>query len=95
MRESGSGTEPPISRASTGLECRKLVERTANPDDNHEILASLTKLGMAVHDKTVASATELNRQLVAHLSDAKIMLLLDQIDRLTQTASNMLAAEKR
>jgi DNA-binding MarR family transcriptional regulator len=84
-----------ISRALAGLVSRKLVERTTNPDDSREILVSLTKLGLAVHDRTVSGATERNRQLVAHLSDAEVTLLLNQIDRLTQTASNMLAAEKR
>lgn len=84
-----------ISRALAGLVSRKLVARSNNPDDSRESLISLTKTGLAAHDKITASALERNRQLAEHLSAEEIRQLLHHLDRLTENANRILAKAKR
>ena len=83
-----------ISRALTELVSRKLVARAVNPRDNREVLVCLTKAGLAAHDTIVAGAQERNRRLLEQLSPVELETLLGQIDRLTETAAEMLAAER-
>jgi DNA-binding MarR family transcriptional regulator len=83
-----------ISRALAELVSRKLVAKTANPRDSREVLVCLTKAGLAAHDAIVAGAQERNRRLLEQLSREDLEALLGQIDRLTDTAAQMLAAEK-
>ena len=83
-----------ISRALAELVSRKLVAKADNPRDNRETLVCLTKAGLAAHDVIVAGAQERNRRLLEALSKEDLEALLGQIDRLTATAAQMLAAEK-
>jgi DNA-binding MarR family transcriptional regulator len=83
-----------ISRALTELVSRKLVSRGVNPRDNREVLVSLTRAGLAAHDAIVAGALERNQRLLEQLSKEDVAMLLGHIDRLTDTAAQMLAAEK-
>src|SRR5437762_490810 len=83
-----------ISRALAELVARKLVAKTANPRDSREVLVGLTKAGLIAHDAIVAGAQERNRRLLEQLSQEDLEVLLVQIDRLTETAAAMLAAEK-
>lgn len=83
-----------ISRALAELVARKLVARAANPQDNREVLVCLTRTGLAAHDAIVAGAQERNRRLFEQFSPDELELFLAQIDRLTETAAGMLAAEK-
>ena len=83
-----------ISRALAELVSRKLVAKAVNPRDNREALVCLTRTGLAAHDAIVAGAQERNRRLLEQLSAAELEVLLAQIDRLTETAAEMLAAEK-
>jgi DNA-binding MarR family transcriptional regulator len=83
-----------ISRALAGLVSRKLIAKTANPNDSREVLVSLTKAGHAAHDAIVAGAQERNRRLLEHLSDDELRTLLRQIDHLTTIAVEMLDDEK-
>jgi DNA-binding MarR family transcriptional regulator len=83
-----------ISRALAELVSRKLVAKAVNPRDNREVLVSLTRTGLAAHDAIVAGAQERNRRLQEQLSAGELEVLLAQIDRLTETAAEMLAAEK-
>ena len=55
---------------------------------------AFTKAGLAAHDAIVAGAQERNRRLLEQLSKDEFKVLLDQIDRLTDTAAQMLADEK-
>jgi DNA-binding MarR family transcriptional regulator len=59
-----------------------------------EVLVGLTKAGLTAHDAIVAGAQEHNRRLLEQLSKEDLEGLLAQIDRLTETAAQMLAAEK-
>jgi len=83
-----------ISRALAELVSRKLVAKEVNPRDNRETLVCLTKAGLAAHDTIVAGAQERNRRLLEQLSKDELAVVLDQIDRLTDTAAQMLADEK-
>jgi len=83
-----------ISRALAELVSRKLVAKAVNPRDNREVLVSLTRTGLAAHDAIVAGAQDRNRRLLEHLSAGELAVLLAQIDHLTETAVEMLAAEK-
>jgi DNA-binding MarR family transcriptional regulator len=83
-----------ISRALAELVRRKLVAKEVNPRDNRETLVCLTKAGLAAHDTIVAGAQERNRRLLERLGKDEFRVLLDQIDRLTDTAARMLADEK-
>ncbi|SDM97621.1 MarR family winged helix-turn-helix transcriptional regulator [Afipia sp. GAS231] len=83
-----------ISRALAELVSRKLVAKADNPRDNRETLVCLTKAGLAAHDVIVAGAQERNRRLLEQLSKEDLETLLGQINRLTATAAQMLAAER-
>ncbi|MBV9560147.1 MAG: MarR family transcriptional regulator [Bradyrhizobium sp.] len=83
-----------ISRALDGLVGRRLVAKAVNPDDNRQALVSLTRSGLAAHDTIVAGAKERNQRLLEHLDAAEIAILLQQVDRLTRKAEQMLGAEK-
>jgi DNA-binding MarR family transcriptional regulator len=83
-----------ISRALAGLVSRKLVARAVNVRDNREVLVGLTPAGLAAHDTIVAGARDRHARLLADLSADDIAALLHQIDRLTETAGEMLEAEK-
>ena len=83
-----------ISRALAELVARKLVAKAVNPRDNREVLVCLTRTGLAAHDAIVAGAQERNRRLLEQFSEEELKLFLAQIDRLTETAAGMLAAEK-
>jgi DNA-binding MarR family transcriptional regulator len=83
-----------ISRALAELVSRKLVAKAVNPRDNREVLVCLTRTGLAAHDAIVAGAQERNRRLLEQLGWDELVVLLVQIDRLTETAAQMLAAEK-
>lgn len=83
-----------ISRALAGLVSRRLVTKAGNPRDNRETLVCLTRSGLAAHDAIVAGAQERNRRLLEALSMEELEALLGQIDRLTEAAADMLAAEK-
>ena len=83
-----------ISRALAGLVSRKLVSRATNPLDNREVLVCLTRSGLAAHETIVAGALERNQRLLEHLGKEDVAMLLGHIDRLTDIAADMLAAEK-
>jgi DNA-binding MarR family transcriptional regulator len=83
-----------ISRALAGLVSRKLVSKAANPRDSREVLISLTRAGLAAHDAIVAGGRERNRRLLEQMDREEVATLLDQIDRLTRKAEQMLAAER-
>ena len=83
-----------ISRALAGLVERKLVARQVNPQDNREVLVSLSRTGTAAHEILLAGAIERIRSLLEDFDDGELSLLLDQIDRLTRKAQDMLADEK-
>ena len=83
-----------ISRALAELVSRKLVAKAVNPRDNREVLVSLTRTGLVAHDAILAGAVERNQRLLEKLSKEELAMLLGYLDGLTDTAAQMLAAER-
>lgn len=83
-----------ISRALSGLVERKLVARAVNPQDNREVLVSLTRAGLVAHDAIVAGAQERNRRLLEGISAEEIAALMVRVQQLTLRAEEMLATER-
>lgn len=83
-----------LSRTVSGLEARGLVQRRANPRDNRETLISLTKLGERAYARMIASADATNAALLAPFSGAEREALESLVDRLTNRAREILAAEQ-
>jgi hypothetical protein len=54
----------------------------------------LTRNGLAAHDAIVAAALERNQRLLEQLGKGEIADPVGHIDRLTEVAAEMLAAEK-
>ncbi|MGP8123760.1 MAG: MarR family winged helix-turn-helix transcriptional regulator [Xanthobacteraceae bacterium] len=84
-----------ISRALTGLVRRKLVAKVVNVRDSREVLVSLTRTGLAAHDRIVEGAIERQRQLLEGMDSAWTQRLLEDLDRLTAKAADMLDEERR
>jgi DNA-binding MarR family transcriptional regulator len=84
-----------ISRALSGLVRRKLVAKVVNARDTREVLVSLTKPGLAAHDRIVEGAIERQHQLLEGMDSAQTQRLLDDLDRLTAKAAVMLDDERR
>lgn len=83
-----------ISRALAELVSRRLVAKAVNPRDNREVLVSLTRAGLVAHDAILAGALERNQRLLEKLSKEELAMLLGYLEGLTNTAAQMLAAEK-
>lgn len=58
------------------------------------MLVRLTRLRRAAHDAIVTGGPQCNERLLEGLSPAEVAMLLVEIDRLTERAADMLAAEK-
>jgi hypothetical protein len=65
-----------------------------DPQDNRQVLVRLTRAGLAADDAIVVGARERNQRLLEQLDTAEVAVLLDQIDRLTRKAEQMLVAER-
>ncbi|MDR3468354.1 MAG: MarR family transcriptional regulator [Xanthobacteraceae bacterium] len=84
-----------ISRALSGLVRRKLVAKAVNARDSREVLVSLTKAGLVVHDRIVEGAIERQAHLLEGMDEARVARLLEDVDRLTVKAAEMLDEERR
>lgn len=83
-----------LSRALSNLADRKLVARSANPQDSREVLVALTAAGLQAHDTMVRAGIERNAHLTANLSAAEISELDRLLDELTRRAVEMLRDEQ-
>jgi DNA-binding MarR family transcriptional regulator len=82
-----------ISRALAGLVKRKLVAKAVNARDTREVLVSLTRAGLAAHDRIVSGAIERQKCLLEGIDASRAQRLMADIDLLTARAAKMLAAE--
>ena len=80
-----------LSRGVTTLVKRRILMRTADPQDSREVHIALTPHGQATFEALIALALERNRELVAGLSRAEIAGLLAALDRVLANAKIMLA----
>lgn len=80
-----------LSRSVTALVRRRILVRTADPQDSREVHIALTPHGQATFDTLIALALKRNRELVAGLDRAELAALLAALDRLLANARIMLA----
>jgi DNA-binding MarR family transcriptional regulator len=83
-----------LSRALANLVRRKLVARSANPEDSREVLVALTEAGLEAHGTMVCAGFERNTYLLANLSRDEIAHLDRILEELTRRAVEMLRAEQ-
>ncbi len=80
-----------LSRGVTALVKRRILVRTAGPQDSREVHIALAPHGQATFAALIALALERNRELVAGLSQAEVAALLAALDRLLANAKIMVA----
>jgi len=95
LAASGGVDKGQISRALSGLVRRKLVAKVVNVRDSREVLVSLTKAGLAAHDRIVEAAAERQHHLLDGMQAGHAQRLIDDIDRLTAKAVTLLDEERR
>lgn len=78
-----------LSRAITKLLSRRLVERDFDPADKRRSMLKLTKTGLSVYDEIVPVAYEMERELLAGLSEAEQEQFGKMVDRLYDHASEL------
>jgi len=79
-----------LSRGVTTLVKRRILTRSADPQDSREVHIALTPHGQATFDTLIALALKRNRELVAGLDRAEVAALLSALDRLLANARIML-----
>src|SRR5262245_6077144 len=83
-----------LSRGVTTLVKRRILARTADPQDSREVHIALTPHGAETFEVLIALALERNRELLAGLSGAEVVRLLATLDRLLINARTMLAQSR-
>jgi DNA-binding MarR family transcriptional regulator len=80
-----------LSRSVTALVKRRILTRTADPQDSREVRIALTPRGEETFDALIGLALNRNRELVAGLSGTEVAALLAALERLLANAKSMLA----
>jgi DNA-binding MarR family transcriptional regulator len=83
-----------LSRGVTTLVKRRILTRTADPQDSREVHIALTPHGAETFEALVALALERNRELVAGLSGTEIARLRAALDQLLANAKAMVAQSR-
>ncbi|MBN9085220.1 MAG: winged helix-turn-helix transcriptional regulator [Rhizobiales bacterium] len=84
-----------MSRGVTKLVSLKLVDRRRNPDNQNEVILTLTASGKDIFKKIKQQWPEYNRLLTTGLSSAENDMLLDLVKRLTDNSRHNLADEQQ
>lgn len=82
------------SRIVSRLVTRGLVVRRTSPDNNREILISLTETGGRTYETILAAGTAVNATLMAGLSSAERKVLFSHIEQMTKRAHKLLILEQ-
>jgi DNA-binding MarR family transcriptional regulator len=83
-----------LSRTVSSLVRRHLVSKKTNPKNSREVLISLTREGKIQYQAIRAAGGAANDRLLIDLSDRNRGLLIQQIERLTRRARELLKAEQ-
>ncbi len=83
-----------LSRTVSTLVARRLVSKKVNPENNREVLISLTPKGWRHHRVIQAAGQAANQQLLAEVLDKDRCVLLGQIEHLTMRAQKLLVSEQ-
>lgn len=84
-----------MSRGVTKLVSLKLVDRRRNPDNQNEVILTLTAGGKDIYKKIKQQWPEYNRLLTTGLSSAESDMLLDLVKRLTDNSRRNLTDEQQ
>lgn len=91
----GAGLEKSYaSRTVAGLIRRKLVSSVADDRDARGKLFALTRSGLVLYRKVFEDATERGEAWLSVLSDDERAALMDMLERLTEQARTLEAADK-
>lgn len=77
--------EGQVSRSVTALIDRGLVSRQPGTEDRRSIILSLTHEGLALHDKVMGFARQMNEEILGAFSAQEQDLLLGLLDKLLTT----------
>jgi DNA-binding MarR family transcriptional regulator len=83
-----------VSRTVSSLVRRHLVSKKTNPKNSREVLISLTREGKIQYQAIRAAGGTANDRLLIDLSDRNRSLLIQQIEKLTRRARELLKAEQ-
>jgi len=83
-----------LSRAVSKLARRGLVSKQINPQNNREVLISLTREGWRNHDTIRSAGEAANDRLLVEFTDRTRDLLFGQLERLTSRARVLLQSEQ-
>lgn len=79
------------SRAITSLLAKGLLVRTVQADDQRRATVALTAAGQGLHDALFPLVAEINRQLLAPLQAAEVLVLDGLLQRIQQASEQVLA----
>jgi len=83
-----------LSRAVSKLARRGLVSKQINPQNNREVLISLTREGCRNHDAIRSAGEAANDRLLVEFTDRNRVFLVGQLERLTSRARVLLQSEQ-
>lgn len=83
-----------LSRTVSKLVRRGLVAKQTNPQNNREVLISLTREGWRHHLAIQAAGEAANNQLLAEFPRKDLVVFVDQLEYLTLRARNLLRTEQ-
>lgn len=84
-----------MSRGVTKLVSLKLVDRRRNPDNQNEVILTLTAGGKDIFQNIKQQWPDYNHLLTTGLSAAEVGMLLDLVKRLTDNSRHNLADEQQ
>jgi DNA-binding MarR family transcriptional regulator len=83
-----------LSRTVSCLVARRLVKRRSNPDNNREVLITLTRAGRGCYEAILAAGIAANERLLAGVSAAEQAEFVRRIEKLTDRARDLLQIEQ-
>ena len=83
-----------LSRTVSTLVARGLVSKKVNPENNRQVLISLTRTGWRHHRVIQAAGEAANDQLLAKFLDKDRDIFVQQIEHLTVRARELLLSEQ-
>jgi DNA-binding MarR family transcriptional regulator len=83
-----------LSRTVSSLVRRHLLSKKTNPKNSREVLISLTPQGRIQYQTILAAGASANDRLLQDLPKQDRQLLVEQIERLTRRARELLKAEQ-
>jgi MarR family transcriptional regulator, organic hydroperoxide resistance regulator len=90
----GNLTVPTVSESIDGLVRKGLMTRTENPENRRSMLLGLTPLGEEACDAADAALDEVNRILLAEISNEQLSTLHEALDTIFEAATECFRADE-